>query len=129
MLIMESPTIRVFFLGTFMDFEFFEGSLCGVVLLSFKFFLLLLFTIAWKLSSRVFEPVGLHLLFSVKSIVGLCGISGRVLDGSLVLDKLCVVEIDGRCWFSVIVFITWVLVKFSFFRYISSSFKDTVTNY
>ena len=80
-----------------MDFEFFEGSLCGVVLVSFNFLLLLLFTIAWKLSSRVCEPVGLHLLFSVKSIVELCAISGQVLDGSLVFYELCVDEVDGRC--------------------------------
>ena len=66
---MDSPTIRVlFFLGTFMDFELFEGSLCRVVLLSFDF-LLLLFVTACKLSSQFCEPEGLDLLFSVKSIV------------------------------------------------------------
>ena len=36
---MESLTIRVFFLGKFMDSEFYEGSLCGVVLLSFNIFI------------------------------------------------------------------------------------------
>ena len=46
---MESPTIRFSFLGIFTDFEFFEGSLCGFVLLSFNFFFLLLFGIARKL--------------------------------------------------------------------------------
>ena len=29
---MGTRTVRVFFLGTFMDFELFEGSLCGVAL-------------------------------------------------------------------------------------------------
>ena len=66
--------------------------------------------------------------FSVESVVELCVISGRVLDGSLVFDEFCVDEVDGRCWFSVfIIFIIWVLAKFSFLRYISSSFKDSVT--
>ena len=116
-----------FFLGIFMGFELFEGFLCRAVLLSFNFFLLLLFAIACKLSSRVCQPEDLHLLFSVKSIVELCVISRRVLDGSLVFDELCVDKVDGRCWFSVIVFIIWVLVKFSFLRYISSSFKDSAT--
>ena len=103
-----------------MDFELLEGSLCRVVLLSFNF-LLLLFVIACKLSSRVCEPESLHLLFSVKSKVELCFISRRVLDCSLVFDELCVDKVDGRCWFSVIVFIIWVLIKFSFLRYISPS--------
>ena len=116
-----------FFLGIFMGFELFEGFLCRAVLLSFNFFLLLLFAIACKLSSRVCQPEDLHLLFSVKSIVELCVISRRVLDGSLVFDELCVDKVDGRCWFSVIVFIIWILVKFSFRRYISSSFKDSAT--
>ena len=43
---MESPSIRVFYLAVFMDFEFFKGYLCGVVLLSlniiFSCYLLLL---------------------------------------------------------------------------------------
>ena len=110
-----------------MDFERFEGAIRRMVLLSFNFLLLLLFAIACKLSSRVCEPESLHLLFSVKSIVELCVISRRVLDGSLVFDELCVDKVDGRCWFSVIVFIIWILVKFSFLRYISSSFKDSAT--
>ena len=56
-----------------MDFELFEGFLCRVVLLSSNFLLLLLlFVIACKLISQVCEPEGLHLLFSVKSIVELC---------------------------------------------------------
>ena len=76
----DSPTIRVFFLGTFMDFAFLEGSLCGVILISFYLLFLLLLTIAWKLSLWVCEPLGLHLLFSVKSVVESCAISGRVLD-------------------------------------------------
>ena len=95
-----------------MDFELLKGSLCRVALLSFNFVLLLLFAIACKLSSRVCEPEGLHLLFSVKSIVELCAISRRVLDRSLVFDELCVDKVDGRCWFSVTVSIIWVLVKF-----------------
>ena len=82
-----------------MDFELLEGSLCRVVLLSFNL-LLLLFVIACKLSSRVCEPEGLHLLFSVKSIVELCVISRRALDCSLVFDELCVDKVNGRCWFS-----------------------------
>ena len=114
-----------FFLGIFMGFELFEGFLCRAVLLSFNFFLLLLFAIACKLSSRVCQPEDLHLLFSVKSIVELCVISRRVLDSSLVFDELCVDKVS--CWFSVIVFIIWILVKFSFLRYIGSSFKDFVT--
>ena len=114
-----------FFLGIFMGFELFEGFLCRAVLLSFNFFLLLLFAIACKLSSRVCQPEDLHLLFSVKSIVELCVISRRVLDSSLVFDELCVDKVS--CWFSVIVFIIWILVKFSFLRYIDSSFKDFVT--
>ena len=123
---MESPTMRVFFLGTCIDFEFFEGSLCGVVSLSLNFLLLLLFAIACKLSSRVYKPEGLDLFF-VKSIVESYIISTRVLYGSLVLDELCVDKADGRYLFFVIVFIIWVLFKFSFLRYISSSFKDSVT--
>ena len=124
---MESPTIKLFFLGTFMDFGLFEGCLCRVVLLSFNFLLFLLFYIACKLSSRVCEPEGVHLLFSVQSIVELCVISRRVLDVSLVFDELCFDKVDGRCSFSVIVFIIWVLVKFSSLIHISSSFKDSVT--
>ena len=65
------------------------------------FFLLLLFAIAFKLSSQVCEPKGLDLLFSVKSIVQLYAISRRVL----VFDELCVDEVDGRYWFAVMVFI------------------------
>ena len=52
---------RFFFLGAFMDFEFLKGSLYGVVFISFNFLLLLLFPIAYKLSSHVFEPEDLDL--------------------------------------------------------------------
>lgn len=44
-----------------MDFEFLKGSLYGVVFISFNFLLLLLFPIAYKLSSHVFEPEDLDL--------------------------------------------------------------------
>ena len=123
---MESPTIRVFFLGTFMGLEFFKGSLCGVVL---NFLLLSLFTMKivisslwnWRLTFIIFG----------KSIVHLCASSTRVLHGSLVFDKLCVDEVDGRYCFTVITFIIWVIfiivfiilmiwVKFPFLRYLSS---------
>ena len=124
---MKSPTIRVFFLGAFVGFELFKWFFCGVVFLSFNFLLLFLFAIACKLPSRVCEPEGLHLLFSVKSIVELSVISRQVLDGSLLFDKLCFDKVDRRCQFSVTVYIILVLVKFSFLRYISSSFKDSVT--
>ena len=81
-----------------MGLELFKGYLCRAVFLSFNFLLLLLFAISYKLPSGVCEPEGLHLLFSVKSIVELCASSRRVLDGSLVFDKLCVDRADRRCW-------------------------------
>ena len=57
----------------------------------------------------------------------MCHFQKSVSICSLVFDELCVNKVDGRCWFSVIVFIIWILVKFSFLTYISSSFKDSAT--
>ena len=111
---MESPIITVFFLGAFMDFEFFQGSLCGVVLLSFNFLLLLLFAIACKFSFQVCEPEGLgfYIICWINSAI-MCFFR-RVLYVSLVLDKLCVDKVDGIYWFSPFASIIWFLVKFSF---------------
>ena len=79
-------------MAAFMDLKLFEGCLCRAVLLSLNFFLLV-FAIACKLSSQVYEPEGLNLLFSVKSIVELCVIYRGVLDGSLVFDESkCVIK-------------------------------------
>ena len=67
-----------------MDFEFFEGFLCRVALLSFNFLLLLFSPLL-----QVCEPEGLDLLFSVKSLVQLWAISMQVLlYGSLVFGEL-----------------------------------------
>ena len=50
----------------------------------------------------------------------LYAISRRMLYGSLVFVELCADKVDGRYRLSIIVFITCVLVKFSFWRYLSS---------
>ena len=114
-----------FFLGIFMGFELFEGFLCRAVLLSFNSCCCCYSLLLANYHPEFVNSEDLHLLFSVKSIVELCVISRRVLDSSLVFDELCVDKVS--CWFSVIVFIIWILVKFSFLRYIGSSFKDFVT--
>ena len=55
---MESPTKRVFFVGTFMDFELFKGPYVEQSCYFFNFLLLLLFAIACKWSSWDCEPEG-----------------------------------------------------------------------
>lgn len=107
---MESPTIKVFSLGTFRDFMFFKGPI------PFNFLFLLLFGIACKLSSRFCECEGLNLLFIVKSILQVCKVSRRVLSPSCVWWALILQRRWEVFYFSVIFFIIWVLIKFSFLR-------------
>ena len=88
-----------------MDFKFFEVFLCEVILFSLIFLMLLLFSIACKLSSGICGLEGLGSSLSIKSIVELYAIYRRVLYGFLVFDELSVDEVDRRYWFSVIAFI------------------------
>ena len=87
------------------DFKFLKVFLCKVILFSLIFLMLLLFSIACKLSSEICGLEGLGSSLSIKSIVELYAIYRRVLYGFLVFDELSVDEVDGRYWFSVIAFI------------------------
>ena len=49
-------------------------------------------------------------------------ISRQVLYGSLVFDELCAAEVDGRYWFSLIVFNLKVLIKVFFIPKIAQLF-------